>query len=165
MIHTDALQQAAKELKCLELLQNNLAIFDYCGMSMFPLFREGDKVVIQSYQNQLPKIGDVIVFQRGNQLVLHRLIKIAPQFSEPKPYLTKGDNCAAADLPLNFSDILGKAIRIDRGDTQIRLNSLYGWTLKLLLTFLSQLELKPAVESNIVKKIKNLTFQQIQKEM
>ena len=59
MVHNNALQQAAKELKCLELLQNGLAVFDYCGMSMFPLFREGDKVVIQSYQNQLPKIGEI----------------------------------------------------------------------------------------------------------
>lgn len=57
-----------------------------------------------------PRLGDVVLLKTRNTFIAHRIIRKIPgaQF-----YITKGDNCAAADAPVNRNDILGLVIGIE----------------------------------------------------
>ena len=91
---------------------------------MFPFFREGDKITIKTYGKTAPMVGDIVVFLRNGQLVLHRLIRISKSSTDQSVfYLTKGDNYRWADGPITLNDILGRAVRISRRGRNIRLDS------------------------------------------
>lgn len=79
------------------------------GISMYPLLRENDLVVILPPTNILP--GDVIVFKNDrNEYVIHRVIAIAKCRNNGRVYITKGDNNLYID-----SDILsGIAFRTSK---------------------------------------------------
>ncbi len=84
----------------------------YNGISMNPLFREGDVCEFVPYQGLEIREGDVVAFphpgQRGN--VIHRVAAV-----KPWGIFTKGDNLAALDdWVLRPGDILGKVVAIHR---------------------------------------------------
>lgn len=61
------------------------------GISMYPLLRENDIVVILPHRDV--NLGDVIVFKNDrNDYVIHRVIAIAICSDGSKVYVTKGDN-------------------------------------------------------------------------
>lgn len=62
------------------------------GTSMLPmLIDRTDTVVIEPITRPLKKY-DVVLFRRGKQLVLHRIIKVNPEYC-----LIRGDNCIEAE--------------------------------------------------------------------
>ena len=82
-----------------------LGIFNYKSIailsnSMNPTFNKGDVVIYKNEENILP--GDIIVFQYGNQIIVHRLISINEY------YVTKGDANNTVDyIKLKKEDIKG----------------------------------------------------------
>ena len=95
------------------------------GISMLPLLREGkDTVVLKELPvDEMPAIGDVILFERGNQKVLHRIIGIDNRFPPDNRviYSVRGDNCIQSE-PVGREQILavmtayvknGKTVRAD----------------------------------------------------
>lgn len=69
--------------------------------SMEPEFSEGDLIVVKEAQQY--KLDDIVVFQDGNSLVVHRIINI-----DGETITTKGDANIAADQPIDVSAIKGK---------------------------------------------------------
>lgn len=58
------------------------------GISMLPMLKSGrDVIVVYPKQNRL-KVLDVTLYKRGEQYVLHRVIKVTDD-----GYLIRGDNC------------------------------------------------------------------------
>ncbi len=82
-----------------------LGVFNYKSIailsnSMNPTFNKGDVVIYKDTKNIVP--GDIIVFQYGSQIIVHRLISINEY------YVTKGDANNTVDyIKLKKEDIKG----------------------------------------------------------
>lgn len=71
------------------------------GNSMFPTIKSGEKVSIINPENLV--VGDIILFEICNELVLHRIVEI----NEPY-YVTQGDNHLYSDHYICKEQIIGK---------------------------------------------------------
>jgi hypothetical protein len=65
------------------------------GLSMFPFLRPGNIVRIKKTAFEDFKKGDLIVFQREDKLVLHRVVKTSCSFIE-----SQGDSLLRRDSPI-----------------------------------------------------------------
>jgi signal peptidase I len=94
------------------------------GGSMRPFVRSGDRIIVERVGEESIRLKDILVFchARGN-LVAHRLIRIE-NVDGRRRYVTRGDAFRQADPPCAYDDIVGKAVRILRGDMEIPLD---GW--------------------------------------
>jgi signal peptidase len=79
------------------------------GGSMLPLIRPGDTVCIAPCQPQQVRPGEIIVFQRGSTLIMHRLLACSAHSLQ-----TRGDSCRLDDAPIHPSDVLGRVVAIER---------------------------------------------------
>ena len=73
--------------------------------SMEPTLSVNDLVFVKTAESYA--VGDVVVYQSGNILVIHRIVAISPDGTEA---LTKGDANNIADDPIAISDIKGKMV-------------------------------------------------------
>ena len=71
--------------------------------SMEPTFSTGDLIVVQEAEHI--EIGDIIVYQQGNSLVVHRVIAI-----NGDSVITQGDANNIADAPIDRSVIKGTVL-------------------------------------------------------
>jgi signal peptidase I len=78
--------------------------------SMRPLLKSGDGVVVQPIEPAAGRVGDVLVVQRGAELVTHRLIDVTGE-----SWVLRGDNAIFADAPVARNDCIGRVIAIERG--------------------------------------------------
>jgi len=83
------------------------------GLSMFPLIWTGDKVTISPQKDV--NIGDVIVFSRDGRMVGHKIVRIFEK-NGIQYYQTRGDSVFRVDEPITAERILGKVIRIEKGN-------------------------------------------------
>ena len=84
----------------------------YIGISMNPLFREGDVLEVAPYHRQEISIGDVVAFTHPERpgKIIHRVVAVTPS-----GIITKGDNLAVVDdWTLKPGDIQGKVVAIHR---------------------------------------------------
>lgn len=99
------------------------------GRSMLPLIQPGDQVLIQHGSADLRR-GDVVAFLQQDKIVAHRLLHIRK--SDPiTTYITKGDNASYFDSPVNASQVVGRVLKIKRGDRWIPIDTpawrIWGW--------------------------------------
>jgi signal peptidase I len=94
------------------------------GISMLPLLQDGDEVLI-SHDLSLLRRGEIVVFQKENCLVAHRVVRIKKEAGGGTTYLTKGDNTLQFDSPVGNTAILGRVISIRKNGQETRLNSPY----------------------------------------
>lgn len=71
--------------------------------SMEPALSVNDLVIVR--EQQIYEQNDIIVYQDGNSLVIHRIISI-----DGDEIITQGDANNTADSPIKVSDIKGKAM-------------------------------------------------------
>jgi signal peptidase I len=83
------------------------------GTSMLPHLHEGDELLI-SHDLSAVRRGDILVFQRPDGLVAHRVVWISQQPGGACSYRTKGDNRRDFDPPLEDEVILGRATAVRR---------------------------------------------------
>lgn len=87
------------------------------GYSMFPAIRSGDEVVITPVNDHSDlKPGDIVVLERENDFVLHRLIGRRITNDEIF-FITRGDSSLNEDRPLSADKIIAlvKIIEGKRG--------------------------------------------------
>ena len=78
-------------------------IYSNKGTSMLPLLRQGkDMFIITKKGSERCKRGDVVLFRRGNDNVLHRVVNV-----NPDSYDILGDNCIAYERGVTDADIMG----------------------------------------------------------
>lgn len=83
------------------------------GYSMFPAIRPGNIVIIAPVKNQSNLTpGDIIVFRRDSDFVLHRLTDIRYQ-KEIAFYITRGDSSIDEDKPITADKIFGVVTTIE----------------------------------------------------
>ncbi len=109
------------------LNRNGSFICQTKGVSMEPLFKEGrDRVVIVPIKKRLKKY-DVALFKRGEEYVLHRVVKV-----KKSGYKFVGDNTLKSDFVLD-KDVVGKAVGYFRGEKYKKSlkNIFYVWCIRI----------------------------------
>lgn len=87
------------------------------GVSMLPLFADRrDTVVILPPRGRLQKY-DVPLYKRGEEYVLHRIIKVLPD-----SYIIRGDNCEAKEFGIRDEDIIGVLVEFYRKGKHYNVN-------------------------------------------
>ena len=107
---------------------------------MFPWFRAGDLVFIRRCDFESVSVGDVILFEQGGELLIHRVIRRIPVVtaSGSESFLvTKGDAAIVEDSPVAAKQFLGRAIRVHRRKRHIDLESLERKMIARILAHLS----------------------------
>jgi len=103
------------------------------GKSMRPLIQPGDQVWIKhGYVNV--RRGDVIVFLQEEKMVAHRLLRICKDGSKTM-VITKGDNTSYLDSPISAHQVIGRVLKIKRGDRWISIDTqvwrIGGWLIAI----------------------------------
>lgn len=90
------------------LRDTGLCVTGIRGVSMMPMLsQKTDQVIIGAAPGRLSE-GDVALYRRGKDLVLHRVIGVLPD-----GYLIRGDNCIGTEAVLEAA-VLGKLCGIRR---------------------------------------------------
>jgi len=90
------------------------------GYSMYPLLRDRrDNIVVRPCSGRLKKY-DVPLYKRGNEYVLHRIIKVLPD-----GYVICGDNCINKEYNIKDENILGVLSEIYRAGKKINMDGVW----------------------------------------
>jgi signal peptidase len=83
--------------------------------SMLPTLNVGDLIIVQKIDPAQIKAdpegltGDILVYRRGNELIVHRAVKI--EKGDGVYYITtRGDNSGINDPPWSSTDLIGKVV-------------------------------------------------------
>jgi signal peptidase I len=95
------------------------------GTSMVPSILPGDYVTIQRANAQEISPGEVVLFLRNGQLILHRVVdrKLAATTDRPGEswLITRGDRVLQDDPPVSSLELLGRVVSIERGSRKVEL--------------------------------------------
>lgn len=73
------------------------------GVSMLPLLHQNrDLFTVHRKGPERCSPGDVVLYRRGNQYVLHRVVEV-----RPSDYVILGDNCMAKEYGITDREIIG----------------------------------------------------------
>ena len=92
------------------------------GYSMYPTLCSGDKGIVQKWDANDIKIGDIVVFKANNKLVAHRLIEIYYR-EGVRNFIAKGDKNNHTDEPFESSALVGKITSFQRKRRILRMDS------------------------------------------
>jgi ATP-binding cassette subfamily B protein len=97
-----------------DLLESNQDVaVEVGGYSMYPSLKPGDLIKIRRFKKDQLEIGDIIVFNKGNKWIAHRIRKVF--FDNGKKFfITKGDSCVKEDLPVNELNVIAKVVEFSR---------------------------------------------------
>jgi signal peptidase len=118
----------------LEVLQSTGKLrLQVTGSSMLPSLWPGDVLTLESISAQPLLPGEIVLFQREDQLVIHRVSRLLSSMGHTEA-VTRGDCIADEDAPIAASDVLGRVIEVYRGHNPIPISiSIYrrslGWVL------------------------------------
>ena len=97
----DVLRRSARSRK------RQLVRAEIHGESMLPTFWPGDVIEIESCSLEDVQAGEIVLAQRDDRLVIHRLVARCKQNS----FLLRGDSVACPDPPLPSEALLGRLVR------------------------------------------------------
>ena len=90
------------------------------GVSMLPLLRQGkDLFFIEKKGAGRCRVGDVVLYRRKSQYVLHRVIEVGSE-----DYVILGDNCYVKECGIKDSDILAIMTSFIRNGREHSVNEL-----------------------------------------
>ena len=95
------------------------------GGSMLPLFRAGDEFIIESFEPRDLNIGDIVIAQNRELLILHRVHKFLPN----NRLILWGDFNRKPDTEFSYDQIFAKATRFSRNGKIVNLNR---WNYQIL---------------------------------
>ena len=84
---------------------NEEMTYRFKGVSMLPLLRQGRDLFTVRHKKPGERCRkyDVVLYHRGSDYVLHRIIKVLPEGH----YVILGDNCVAREYDTTDDDIIG----------------------------------------------------------
>ena len=93
------------------LEQNGSMTYTNVGVSMLPLLRQGkDLFTLEKRGPERCRVGDVVLYRRGEQYVLHRVVEV-----RENDYVILGDNCVCREFGITDEDIIGVMTGYVRG--------------------------------------------------
>ena len=105
----------------IEYLLNSkkFVVYKIEGKSMEPmLLPNKDIVTIRKKENENCKENDVVLYRKGNKLILHRVIQVLPN----NKYVILGDNCSKKEYGIFDKDILGILVGFKHNGKHYELN-------------------------------------------
>ena len=106
------------------LAQNGSMTYTNVGVSMLPLLRQGkDLFTVRKKGAERCKVGDVVLYRRRDQYVLHRVVEVREQ-----DYIILGDNCIAREYGITDEDVIGVMTGFVRGGKEHGVSE-YGYRL------------------------------------
>ena len=76
--------------------------------SMWPILKQGDLVLIKGVSSKDDiQIDDIIVYKNPKGFTIHRVINL-----KESSLVTKGDANNAADKPIKYEEVIGKALTV-----------------------------------------------------
>ena len=101
------------------LKENGIYVGLTRGISMRPMLREGrDTILISPVSGRLKKY-DVPLYRRGEDYVLHRVVKVREQ-----DYVICGDNCLRREYGITDEQFVGVLSGFRRGDRYVEIDSM-----------------------------------------
>ena len=95
------------------LLKTGSARFRVVSNSMLPVIKKGDWIEVAVVnENSSLKIGDIILYRRPTDFLLHRVVK-----KNDDLIWTKGDRNRMIDVPIKRSEVIAKLIKIQKNST------------------------------------------------
>jgi hypothetical protein len=91
------------------------ARFTAAGHSMTPAIRTGDRLTVEPLGAAAPRLGEVVAGESGGRLVVHRLVG----WDHGRAVL-RGDCGPMSDPPVAPEGLLGRVVRIERDDREVR---------------------------------------------
>lgn len=122
-----------------ELRSGKAFHFIVSSFSMFPLLKPRDEIVVRKSPLKALSCGDIVVFERDKTLYAHRLLGKKKTGVKIK-LIIKGDNSKAVDSPITEGQLLGKVVKVKRGNKLFNLESRPWQTVNSLAGILSYLE-------------------------
>ncbi|MCX7944338.1 MAG: signal peptidase I [Deltaproteobacteria bacterium] len=92
--------------------------FSVKGSSMFPFIIDGDEVIIERVLPEDIRVGDIIMYIRDTQMIVHRITNIYTTSTGRRLFILRGDNLPYEDKPVWEEEIGGKATKVIRGDKE-----------------------------------------------
>ena len=89
------------------------------GMSMAPLIRRGDRIVVAPVREDELAVHDIVVVRTDGKLLAHRVVALAP-------LRTKGDLADEVDPEWPTDSVVGRVIGVRRDQRLVSLHSLEG---------------------------------------
>ncbi len=91
------------------------------GQSMWPVLRDGQELTIFPVGEEGVRVGDIVLYVTGDQMILHRVIR-----KRPGSYLLKGDAMGSADRWVEPPDILGRIPRRIGAPVMVLISRIFG---------------------------------------
>lgn len=99
--------------------ENDRLIYTNVGVSMLPLLRQGkDLFILERKKSGRCNVGDVVLYRRRDQYVLHRIIEV-----KPDDYVIIGDNCTEKEYGITDNNILAVMISFIRNGKSYSVNT------------------------------------------
>ena len=133
------IDQIAIHLLAQSLQRKEAITISGSGWSMFPVIFPGDSIRIQTCSPPDLRVGDIVLINRQNYLILHRIYRILNESSKEELFLkTKGDRNFRSDGQTKTKDVIGKVmscgISVPRKVLWRSSNSIMKWINQLFLT-------------------------------
>jgi signal peptidase len=103
-----------------DLLSRGLGVrFRAPGTSMHPTIRHGDVITVEPVAPSKLKSGDIILYRLQSDFVAHRIVNIKETDGCGLTFISRGDASTFCDAPVKPEQILGKIVRLERGNRVI----------------------------------------------
>lgn len=97
------------------------------GTSMVPSILPGDFVTIQRASPKEISVGEVVLYLRNRQLIIHRVvdqqIAASGERAAESRLITRGDRVLRNDPPVSSQELLGRVVSIERDSRKRQLPS------------------------------------------
>ena len=101
------------------LQKTGSARFRVVSNSMLPLIKNDDWIEVGMLnENSSLKIGDIILYRRPTDFLLHRVVKMNDNL-----IWTKGDRNRTIDFPIKRSEVIAKLTKIQKNNTWFDMNN------------------------------------------
>ena len=99
----------------LELLRQGKSIrFHAPGRSMYPSIKENEVITVEPISPSAVQTGDILLYQSGQHLVAHRVVRIDLGGDGARLFILRGDTWGTYDQPVKAKQIFGKVVGVER---------------------------------------------------
>ena len=103
-----------------ELFRLGLGVrFRAPGTSMHPTIRHGDLITVEPVAPSNLKRGDIVLYRLQNDFIAHRLVNIEERNGCGLTFILRGDASTTCDAPVKPAQVLGKVVRVERGNRRL----------------------------------------------
>ena len=131
---------------CADFIKDRIRFGDEMSLqvatdSMLPIINPMDRVGVKTCGASDVKPGDIVLFERGSSLIVHRLL--CKKKLDDKLFLVpKADRVCEKEEPFSGDQLLGRVVRIQKKSITLNLESWHGKAINSSFYYYSLLKMK-----------------------